>query len=95
MINKLISFFSRRKQERGPTFRDMHLTIVSLLKENRNIRAENSKSKSLIGELLDYAESLEGRLDSHDLDMLEDTDLKSRARAALKGLTEKSGAGNG
>lgn len=54
--------------------------------EITRLRAENSKSKSLISELLDYAESLEGRLDSHDLGMLEDTDLKSRARAALEGV---------
>ena len=82
--------------ENAELVHDWESDCYVLRDEITRLRAENSKSKSLIGELLDYAESLEGRLDGHDLEMLEDTDLKSRARAALEGVTEPpAGENNG
>ena len=92
MLNNLISFFTRRKQERGPTFRDMHLTIVSLLKENINIRAENKKLREALKPFSDAA-STDDYID--DIEIAEtDTARKitfgdlRRARIILEGATK-------
>lgn len=42
-------------------------------------RIDASRLRAIIRDLLSYAESLESRLDSHDLGMCEDKDLKAEA----------------
>jgi hypothetical protein len=47
--------------------------------------ARIAELEALLKDTLDYAEGIEIRLDSHDLAMCENKEVKSAARAALNG----------